>query len=466
LTIIKLQFLWGSKGQWLALSADFLLKRGNLMPTDYALRQNAQAIEADIRARRLLNLPVDWADEIIYPAYDGLSIRNIPHSIGQVLDAPFDDNMPLDSRVWGDESLNDIQRVVVFLSDGLGYLYLQELMEEDPELEDTVLELTDGRGFVPLTSSAPSTTAVALPTLWTGASPATHGMLGTSMFLREKSTLTNMLFNNAIMNPRGSVLSDDDLHDFVPVNGFAQHLTANNIATHLILNRAYLNKGLLSNVMHRGVSYGYSHGGHSDVWVRLADVLHDTAGQPGYINIYLGAVDSLSHLYGAKNIYVHYEIKEQLKHLLEVVSSQGVQDGQTLFIFTADHGHANAPRKIDLQSTESESIRRMMRLGLTGDMRLGQLHLQNGLVDDAIALIHANYGDSLTAISTAEALSTGLFGDDTIYSESKHRLGDVILIPRLGTQVVDSSLGVLNLESWHGGLSEDEMLVPFIYKRL
>jgi len=436
------------------------------MPIDFALRQNAQAIEADIRARRVLNLPVDWANEVIYPVYDGLSIRNIPHSIAQILDAHFDDNTPLDNRVWGNESLKDIQRVVMFLSDGLGYHYLQELMADDPELEDTVLELTNGRGFVPLTSSAPSTTAVALPTLWTGASPATHGMLGTSMFLREKSTLTNMLFNSAAVDPRGNVLSDDDLHDFVPVKGFAQHLTANNIATHVILYRAYLNKGLLSAVMHRGVTYGYSHGGHSDVWVRLADVLHDTAGQPGYVNIYLGAVDSLSHHYGAKNVYVHYEIKQQLKHLLEVLSSEGVKDGQTLFIFTADHGHADAPHKIDLQSTSAESIRRMMRLGLTGDMRLGQLHLQNGCVDDVIAEIHANYGDRLTAISSAEALSAGLFGYDTIYSESKHRLGDVILIPRLGTQVVDSSLGVLDLESWHGGLSPDEMLVPFIFKRL
>ena len=436
------------------------------MPTDFTLRQNAEAIEADIRAQRLLNLPVDWADELIYPAYDGLSIRNIPHSIGQILDAPFDDNTPLDPRVWGNDSLKDIQRVVVFLSDGLGYHYLQELMADDPELEDTILELTDGRGFVPITSNAPSTTAVALPTLWTGASPATHGMLGTSMFLREKSTLTNMLFNTAVVNPHGDVLLDDDLRDFVPVKSLAQHLTANNIPSHVILNRAYLGKGLLSAVMHRGVSYGYSHSGHSDVWVRLADVLHDTARQPGYVNVYLGAVDSLSHLYGAKNVYVYYEIKEQLKHLLEVVSSEGVKDGQTLFIFTADHGHANAPHKIDLQSSSAESIRRMMRLGLTGDMRLGHLHLQNGCVDDVIAAVHANYGDRLTAISSADALSAGLFGYDTIYSESKHRLGDVILIPRLGSQVVDSSLGVLNLESWHGGLSPDEMLVPFIYKRL
>jgi Type I phosphodiesterase / nucleotide pyrophosphatase len=436
------------------------------MPTHFTLSQNAQAIETDIRARKLLNLPVDWADEVVYPAYDGLSIRNIPHSIGQLLGAPLSDDAPLDSRVWGNDRLDDVQRVVVFLSDGLGYLYLHELMAEDPELEDMILQFTDGRGFVPITSVAPSTTAVALPTLWTGAFPVTHGMLGTTLFLREYSTLTNMLRNTAVVNPRGSVLSDDDLKNFTPVQGFAQHLATNHIATHLLLHRAYLGKGILSAVMHRGVGYGYAHGGHSDVWVRLAEILHETVGQRCYLNVYVGAVDSLSHMYGAKNRYVHYEIKQQMKHLLDIVSRQSVQDGQTLFIFTADHGHAGAPHAIDLQSESAESLRQMMRLGLTGDMRLGHLHLQNGCVDDAIAQIHTLYGDSLTAIESTQAISAGLFGHEPIYSESKHRLGDVVLIPRLSTQVIDSSLGVLNLESWHGGLSQDEMLVPFITKRI
>ena len=234
----------------------------------------------------------------------------------------------------------------------------------------------------------------------------------------------------------------------------------------MLLYRAYLGKGILSAVMHRGVRYGYAHGGQSDVWVRLAEILQDTVGQRCYLNIYWGAVDALSHMYGAKTPYVHYEIKQQMKQLLDIVSRQTVQDGQTLFLFTADHGHANAPHLIDLQSPPAEPIRRMMRLGLTGDMRLGHLHLQNGCVEDVIAQIHTLYGDALAAIDSTQAISAGLFGHDPVYSESKHRLGDVILIPRLGTQVVDSSLGVLKLESWHGGLSPDEMLVPFIYKRI
>lgn len=435
------------------------------MPKNFALHQTAEILEAEIRKRKLLNLPVDWADEVIYPAYDGLSIRNIPHSIGHLLNAPLDDAI-LDNRVWGDLNLEGIQRVVTFLSDGLGYLYLRELMDEDPELEDTILQLTGGRGFVPLTSIAPSTTAVALPTLWTGATPATHGMIGTSMFLREYSTYTNMLFNKSIGNLNGTVIPEADLNTFVPSPGFAEHLAGHRVPTHLLMVRNLLGKGLLSAVLHRGVTYGYAHGGYSDFWVRLAEVLQDTAGERCYINIYYAPVDSLSHIYGAKNQYIHYEIKQQMKQLLDVLSSQSVQDGQTLFMVIADHGHANAPDKINLQSDEAESIRRLMRFGMTGDMRLGHLHLQNIPPADVVEHIHGRFGDRLAAVESWQGIDAGLFGHDTVYSETKHRLGDVILIPRRGTQVIDPSVVNLDLESWHGGLSADEMLIPFMYTRL
>lgn len=437
------------------------------MSKNFTLNSQAQTIEQDIRANRLLDVSVDWADDLIYPAYDGLSIRNIPHSISHILDAPFSDDVTLDERVWGEnEDFDDVQRVVFFLSDGLGYLYLQELMEEDAELEDAVAQLTDGRGFVPLTSIAPSTTAVALPTLWTGATPATHGMVGTGLFLREYSSIVEMITNTAVPSMKRNMIPDDHHAEFLPVKRLPKHLSEHRVPTHMLLLHTYLRGGFLSSVLQRDVQYSYAHGGHSDFWVRLAEVLHETSGQRAYVNVYYGAVDSLSHMYGAKNQYIHYEIKQQVKQLLEVLSSQSVQDGQTLFILTADHGHANAPHLIDLQAEDSEPIRRQLRFGLTGDTRLGHLHLQNESTEDVINQIHSIYGENITAIETSNAIDSGLFGHDTIYSETKHRLGDVILIPRLGTQIVDSSLGVLPLESWHGGISEDEMLVPFIYKRL
>lgn len=439
------------------------------MPADYSLQSNALDIEADLRARKLLNLPVEWADEIMYPAYDGLSIRNIPHTIANLLNAPFAEPVPLDNRVWGDMSLLDgIERVVLFLSDGLGYLYLRELMDADPNLESNILQLTEGRGFVPITSIAPTTTAVALPSLWTGASPATHGMLGTLMFLREYSTIANMLSYTPVGDPYSNIFTQrgTSLDNFVDVTGFAQHLANQGVSSHLLLHQNLMGTGL-SRILHRGVTDRYAHGGYSDFWMRFSDALHETAGQACYLSAYYPAVDGLSHLYGAKNKYVYNEIRQQFELLKEVLASPAVRDGKTLLIVTADHGHIDAPIPINLQTdTRSEPIRRAMRTGLAGDMRLGHLQLRNGTSQWVLDAIAENYADSLSAVESSEAIKTGLFGTDAIYAETYHRLGDVILIPRGDYRLLDPSVGIIDLVSVHAGLSAEEMFVPFIWSRI
>lgn len=436
---------------------------------DYRLRAIADQLYREIRSRRLLDFPVSWSDEVVFPAYDGLSIRNIPHTIADQVGAPFEQSAPLDQRVWGDDrALYDVERVVLFLSDGLGYLYLQELMDEDPELADTILELTDGRGFVPITSIAPSTTAVALPTLWTGASPAAHGMLGTTMFLREFSTLANMLSYAPMGDPHSKIFAEKGkpLEDFVPVAGLAQHLAEYRVATHNLAYKPYINTGL-SRILHRGVRYHYPHAGFSDFWVRVVDVLHETVGQRAYAHIYYHPVDALAHTYGAKNPYVHFEIKQQFQQLLSVLSTAAVQDGQTLFIMSADHGHADAPNLINLRDDPlTQPIRDAMRTGLTGDMRFAYLHLQNRKIQQVLDTVAQHYSHSLIAIESHKALEAGLLGTDGITDETLARIGDVILIPRKGYQVIDPAVGILDLVSWHAGLMQEEMLVPLIWKRI
>ena len=53
-----------------------------------------------------------------------------------------------------------------------------------------------------------------------------------------------------------------------------------------------------------------------------------------------------------------------------------------------------------------------------------------------------------------------------LLSNFRHRAGDLIVIPRQGWLIEDSSVGKLELVSWHGGLSEWEMLIPLLWQRI
>src|SRR5687767_12986388 len=97
--------------------------RSLFMP--FRLQETAAALEQKIRARRLMDIPGAWSGELIFPSYDGLSLRNIPHSAAALLNAPLKNSVPLDNSVWGGEfPSKPVNRVVIFLMDGMGYRHL------------------------------------------------------------------------------------------------------------------------------------------------------------------------------------------------------------------------------------------------------------------------------------------------------------------------------------------------------
>jgi hypothetical protein len=437
------------------------------MPDDFSMSGVSAEFERRIRANRLLNLPVEWRDEIIFPYYYGLSILNVARNIAAMFGVAIDNT--LDTAVWNGESPSgDIDRVVLVITDGLAYKYLKQLMVEDADLRADVGAITDGRGAIPLTSVAPSTTLVALPTFWTAQPAMVHGMMGTFMYLREFSMLVNMLRNK----PAGKHQATDSLatwgfdpNTFVPTPSIANLLAGVGVPTHVLLDSELAGTGL-SRILHRDVTQFYAHGGLNDSWIRLHELLTETAGKRCFVSAYWHNVDKLSHMYGAHNHYTVQEIKAQMKTLREILTSDGVQDGRTLALIVADHGHHNAMNFIDLtEGAATEPIRDALRGQIGGDTRFAYFMIQDGYKGQVIDAIERDFSDLLAWIDPHDAIEAGLFGPGMAHPEMRHRIGDLIVIPRLGSRVWDVGRAKQPI-SMHGGLSDWEMLVPLMYKRI
>lgn len=438
------------------------------MNSHFTMSAIASQLETRIRANRLA-LPAAWSDEIVLPYYDGLSLLNVPPTILSLLGASSTGVRGLDEAVWGGNSPNgNVQRVVLFLTDGLGYLWLRQLLQADPELAEIVGELTEGRGLVPLTSIAPSTTAVALPTLWTGVPSAVHGMVGTWLFLRQFSMMGDMLkFKPVAGVHRNEIFGEWGMEPekFLPVPTLPERLAEAGIPTHLLLPKELLNTGL-SRIMHRGVAHHHVHGGYSDFWLRLQEVLAMTQGQRAYVNIYWPAIDTLSHAYGAHTSYLHTEVKFQLSRLRDVLNDPAIRDGQTLFILMADHGHHDAKQMVLLgQDALIDPVYDAMRGLPGGESRFAYLYLRAGKKQQVIDTIETHFADTLTWMDSEDALARGLFGPGIAYHETIHRLGDLIVLPRLNWQLRKAERKSEAI-SRHGGLSDWEMLIPFLWKRI
>jgi predicted AlkP superfamily pyrophosphatase or phosphodiesterase len=434
----------------------------------FRLAEQAQALEQRLLANRLLDVDASWASELVFPSYDGLSLKNIPHTMAELLNAPTLHSAPLDEAVWGGERpTQSIQRVVGFLMDGMGYRHLMMLIEQDEEIRQIVSDLTDGRGPIPLTSVAPSTTAVALTTLWTGNAPGEHGIAGTYTYLREFSMIGDML---AFRPVPGKSAPDTFASwgmtpaDIVSVPGVCEHFVAQGVDTHLVLHHMLTGTGL-SRILHRGVNKVHTHLAYADFPLRMRDALRSTQGQRAYISIYWPAMDSIAHAYGAHTPYTAAEIKTQLKALRDMMSDPTLSDGQTILFIMADHGHYDSLNPISLMSEQAEPIRKGLALSLTGDERFAYAYVRDGHRARIVDTIHKHYGEQLAVVETEAAMAAGLFGDPAqLSAEAPYRFGDLVLIPRLGYRLIDPVVPPTNLVSVHAGLDAWEMLIPLMWR--
>ncbi len=437
------------------------------IPMTFRHEAQALALEQQILAHRPLKVDVSWADEMVFPSYGGLSLKNIPHTMAELLGAPTPNAAPLDEAVWGGERpTKHIQRVVGFLLDGMGYRHLMMLVEEDEEIRQLVHDLTDGRGPMPLTSVAPSTTAVALTTLWTGAAPGEHGIAGTHTYLREAAMIGDMLGFRPVPGksaPDTFAAWGLSAMDLVTVPGVCEHLMSHGVQTHLVLHHMLTNTGL-SRILHRGVGKIHTHLGYADFHLRIRDALRATQGQRAYVSIYWPGMDSIAHAYGAHTPYSAAEIKAQLLALRDIVRDTSLSDGHTLLMIMADHGHYDSLQPISLSHEHAAPILKGLALSLTGDERFAYAYVREGHRARILDAIQTHYADQLAVVDTQAAMEAGLFGDPAQFSaEAPYRFGDLVLIPRLGYRILDAVLPPTNLVSVHAGLDAWEMLVPLMW---
>jgi hypothetical protein len=249
----------------------------------------------------------------------------------------------------------------------------------------------------------------------------------------------------------------------MPVVTLGQLLAARSIPSYVLLQQSLFGSGL-SRIMHRGVRHVVRHFGYTDMWISLRDLLRQTRGDRCFVNIYWGAVDGVSHLYGTVSEQSITEIRRQLGDLRDTLAADGIADGRTLFLFAADHGHTPVQEFINL--ADHAPMCQALRCGLGGEGRLAYCYLRHDFRQQVIEYLCAALSDQMTYVIPSDALGAGLFGSEVPYAETAARLGDLTLIARGGIHVGDRPLRAPSSASRHGGLTDREMLVPLLMRML
>ena len=240
----------------------------------------------------------------VFPHYGGASLLNLPGTVCQLLGVPPLGAGPLFPEYLGDLG-EDIQRVLVLVIDGLGWQRFRGLLERG----DTIWSRLEGEGRLsPLTSVVPSTTSAALTTLWTGASPAEHGILGYELWLREYGIVSNMIVQSAITalnDPGGLRRSGFDPDTFLPVPRLGPYLQRNGVTVSSFMPFPLARSGLSR--MHLPEVTLVPYRSPVDLSYTLTDFLESQASARSFTYVYWEELDTLAHVYGPQDARIDAE---------------------------------------------------------------------------------------------------------------------------------------------------------------
>ena len=416
-----------------------------------------------LHAYRLPGL--DLGAGFITPNYAGGSILNLPDSVCAWLGAPGIADRPL-APALHTQLQGDLRRVIVFLVDALALKRLQRWMTGGSALVWN--DLAQKGLLAPLTSITPSTTSSALTSLWTGRSPAEHGIPGYEIWLKEYGLVASMIYH-APISFRSDVGSLERAgfqpEEFMSLPTLGTHLAGHGVKVFALQHRSILNSGL-SRMFFKNVEVRGFHT-LADMFINLRHIVEDHPRQRQYIWVYTGDLDTLSHFYGPDDERAQAEF-DSLSHAFKQYFLERLSPAArrgTGLVLTADHGQVSTHINPIYELRNHPGLADRLHILPTGESRLMYLYPRSGQAGTLRDYFERVFPDQFAFLDPAYAVEQGLLGPGTPHPRLLERMGDLIAAARSQAYLWWAEHKNF-LVGRHGGLTEDEMVVPFLATRL
>lgn len=400
----------------------------------------------------------------VLPKYEDQSILNIPPTLCKWLGVPKFGANYLNPEITN-TLISQFRKVLLILVDGLSYQRFQKWQQESPVWKPMI----ENGLLAPLTSVVPSTTSSSLTTLWTGQSPASHGIIGYEMWLKEYALVANMILHSPMTFRDGIPGSLKNAgfspQEFLNIPTLGTHLQDHGCKTYSFSHYSIANSGL-SQMLMKDVEIAPFQT-PAALWVSVRHLIEKDHADKLFIWTYWGQLDGISHYHGpdderAQAEFSHFSIAFE-RYFLSLLSTQARKD--TLVILTADHGQTYTPLDTNNTFEHHPELNQYLRLKPTCENRFAFLYLRPGFEGKVREYFSQVFPKSFTLISQDEALEMGLFGPGPHHPDLINRVGDLIAIANNDAYLWWSDQKDFLLGR-HGGLSPDDMLVPFLAGRI
>lgn len=338
---------------------------------------------------------------------------------------------------WFPEPLQAAEAIVLVLIDGLGREQLTTFGAHAPTLA--------GMTTTTMTSVVPSTTASALASLSTGASPAEHGIIGYRMSMGRTSTEGQVMNTLRWGGEKGDLRRVHLPAVVQPIPPFASISIP-------VVSRADLENSAFTEAHLRGTR---PHG-----WRTPSNIVAETASlvRSGekFVYAYYDGLDKIAHERGFGD---HYNAELAFVDWLVAALLESLPAGTTVAV-TADHGQVLVgPNIVTLPENVLADVHHQ-----SGEGRFRWLHARRGRERDLFQSTAELFGAQAWVVSREQIIDERWFGpsgSQPLADAVARRFGDVALIPFADISFDDPlDSGPFTLLCRHGSLTKAEMLVP------
>jgi hypothetical protein len=397
-------------------------------------------------------------DGLLFPDYERYCFAGVPGTVGEVLGADVGTSLPEDVLAGVD---TDVENVVCVLVDGLGY----DCWVRDRREHGFLDRVTEEGTVTPLTSIYHAETAAAITTVHTGDTAAEHGLLGWDVYLDEPGFVLETLpfrQKGGTAGDAAELVDPDVLYGGETVY---ERLAEAEIDAHAFQPAATIDTPYSRRTL--AGSEGHPYENVAGMAVSLRRTL-ERAKNRTYCYAYVPNIDAVSHdygtdseEYGAQLAMIAGRLERELSDRLDRETAEW-----TLLLVTADHGHIDTTPATNIDILSHDVVREGLRqdergepIPPVGGPRNVHLHLRPERVDRVQEYLEETF--DARVFTREEAFSIGLFGAAEPAERTRERCGDLLFTHRERTTWYDDGESIPDLLGQHGGLSSQEMLVPF-----
>lgn len=318
--------------------------------------------------------------------------------------------------------------------------------------------------LTPISALFPSTTSASVSTLNFGVLPGTHAVYEWNLYVPAfGETIQSLVFETLGRPGVPCIDKGYDARDMICAREtLHQRLGQHGVRSIQLAHRAYATSPY-NNLATKGAEV-VPHASLPEALGQLRQAIESTNG-PALVHFYWATLDTVAHLYGPGSPEHEAEVLGFWEALDEAF--EGLRAKDTLVLFTADHGHIGARAEETLYINERwPELQTALAVSPTGNTiwpngspRDMFLHVKPELRDRVLETLSNGLDGIADVLPVERALAERLFGPSPVSAELRARLGDVLVLPRLGHFIWWREPGIManRFNGHHGGLTAEEM---------